>query len=709
MTEARLANGTVLNFPDGTDPSVIQATVKKVMAAPADVSAPMAGGGPTPQARVDNRSILDKVSDYSHGLQDFVAGGLTGDIADEAGALGGSVGGGIGNMIKGRSPEFINEFKADLADRQQRRNQFKEGNPATAFAAELGGATVSPLTRALMGKGVPANASMTARVGSSALGGARTGAVYGAGGDEGDLVDRAGAAGKGALLGAALGGAAPAVVDATGNTARFVLDQTVGRLPFKQPDLAARKLAEALQRDGIDPNYYNAAEAKLNQIGQDAALMDVGPNSRGLARAAYTTPGEGKTQIGDFLTARQEGTRDANNVLQGGQAGRVTKQLDQIAPDFYTTEAGLNGTNAAAPLYDSAMAANQSVESPAINRILETPAGKAALKKAATTMQNDQTLVSRVDPEATAALKEAAMLGKADYVPGGVGTGLKLRTLDYVKRSLGSMESMAKRAGDNDEARILGDLRRGLTKELDKADVTAKAGPNSFKTEGGDYARARKMASDKFANQDALETGSNFMKPSVAANPQELSQTLSEMSDAEVHHFRIGVVQALKDKIGDMVTRADVTKKLMDVPNLEGKIRTAFGDDATFKKYIDGLKGEKAMFESYSDITKGSRTTPLAAEMADAKVDPSRLVEGARQIFMPTHLLDPVRGAVNVLGGAKDRLMMPAGQSRELAKLLTGQNTDALNRQMQNVPINQGRRAALARALTLTGGVGQGQ
>lgn len=676
MTQAVLSNGTVLNFPDGTDPEIIQQTVKKVMAAPpADVSAPIAGGGQPTAPVVDDRSLFKKGSDYLRGLENSVVGGMTGNFNDEIAAGGGAVGGAIGNLIKGNPADIGGEYNASLAEHRKFNKNFQEDHPVSAFTGEMGGAAVSPLTRALMGKGVPANASMTARVGSSALGGARTGAIYGAGGDEGDLVDRAGAAGKGALLGAALGGAAPAVVDATGNTARMVLDQTVGRLPFKQPDLAARKLAEALQRDGIDPNYYNAAEAKLNQIGPDAALMDVGPNSRGLARAAYTTPGEGKTQIGDFLTARQEGTRDAGNVLQGGQAGRVAGQIEALVPG--NAQAAQNATIAArgrlGTNYEAA--------------------------KASTTPVDTQPLIAGIDKQLenakggiqTGLAKARSYLLKADGTPDTSIAGLHEAKM--------AIDDLISGTGDSSIGRTAQSRLKAVQSDL--VDAIEKAAP--------DYRTGRLGTAAEWQKSDALEAGGKLFSKSEFTNPDEMKSALAKMGREELDHFRIGAVQALKDKIGDMVTRADVTKKLMDVPALEAKVKLAFGDDALFKKYIDGLKGEKAMFESYSDITKGSRTTPLAAEMADAKVDPSRLVEGARQIFMPTHLLDPVRGAVNVLGGAKDRLMMPPGQSRELAKLLTGQNTDALNRQMQNVPVNQGRRAALARALTLTGGVGQGQ
>lgn len=116
---------------------------------------------------------------------------------------------------------------------------------------------------------------------------------------------------------------------------------------------------------------------------------------------------------------------------------------------------------AADALYTEAFQANQSVASPAIDRLLETPAGKEALKRAVVKMQNQMSLVGRPDPELTEAMREAAELGKMDYVKGGVASGLKLRTLDYVKRALGDMEQGAIATSNRDDARIFGELRRG--------------------------------------------------------------------------------------------------------------------------------------------------------------------------------------------------------------------------------------------------------
>lgn len=650
-----------------------------------------------------SKSALRSVADFSTGLQDSILNGLTA-FGDEFHALGGSVGGGLGNMIKGQPANFGGEYDAALKEARDRQKAFSEDHPIASVAGEIGGAVGSPITR-VFSPLMRGGASLANRAGRTALGGAGIGGLYGTGAAEGDFGDRAIGGATGAAIGGATGGLAVPLVEGVAATGRGIFNQIAGRLPFRQEDVAARKLAEALSRDNLTPAD---AVARMNEIGPEAALMDVGPNARSLARAAYTVPGEGKAVIGDFLTARQEGTRDANKVLQGGQTNRIIDKITALVPeDFTATKEGLAARNLAADLYDSAYKANQSVDSSAIDRILETPAGRSALKDAARMMQNDRTLLAKVDPEATAALKEAADLGKADYVPGGVGTGLKLRTLDYVKRALGDAEMRTMQAGSRDEARILGDLRRDLTRELDAADITGRAGPNSFKVDGGDYAKARGLAQDKFKNQEALESGANFMQRAEFSNPQELAASLRDMTPEQLHNFRVGAAQALKQKVGDLPVRADATKRLMDVPALEQKIRLAFGDDDLFRRYITGLEGEKTMFDAYSAIKGGSRTGEVTAEQADAKVDPSRIVQGLRRMAS-TNPLDWFAGGAQALGGAKDRLLMPEATSRQLARLLTAQDVSPLSRHYAQATGNATRRQRLAQALAVSS-ASQGQ
>jgi hypothetical protein len=661
-----------VNAPDGATQDDAIAYVQKNMAKPYVPEAPVAGGSAISQPKVDNRSIMEKANDYQQGLQNSIVGGLTGGFADEVAATGGALAGSAYNLATGKPAAFGDEYNASLDYRRGKQKQFASENPGSNFAGELVGAVVSPLTKALMGKGVPANAPMTQRTVNSGLAGGRMGAVYGAGNAEGGIPERIEAAGEGAVTGAALGGIAPAAVDAVGAGGRMVWDRTVGLTKYAQDSVAGRKLAEALARDGVDPNYYQAAEHRLNQIGPDAALMDIGGNTRGLARSAYTTPGEGKKQIGDFLTARQEGTRDAGNILQGGQAGRVTGQIEALVPG--NAQVAQDATVAARGKLGAKYEAAKAVEAPVdtapliagIDKQLEN--AKGGIQKGLSTARS--------------------YLLKADGSP-----DTSVAGLHEAKMAIGDLISGT---GDSSMGRTAQARLKAV--QADLVDAIEKAAP--------DYRTGRLGTSAEWQKSDALEAGAKLFSKAEFSNPQQMEAALAKMGPDELHHFRIGAVQALKDKIGDMVSRADVTKKLMDVPALEAKIRLAFGDDAVFKKYIDGLMGEKAMFKSYGDIVGGSRTGEVIAENADAGIDPGKTLSGLARMAS-TNPLDWIVGGGQAISGAAGRLVNPQSHSKALAKLLTGQDASVVEKQLKMVPVNQRRRQAIAKALTITGGQGQ--
>ena len=675
----------------------------------------LAGNAAAPPAPTRGRNLLagaENVSretapsePYAAGLARTVASNVLGGAGSELAGIVGAGYGGVRGLIEGLPLKQIPDVMRGMYEGEEARargleNQFMEQNPASAIGGTIAGAVASPINRALMPFAAPVKgAGLAANLARATGAGATSGAVYG--GAQAAPGERVEGAATGGVLGGAVGAAAQPIVSGVSALTRGAVNQIAGRLPFAQEGVAARKVAEALTRDGMTPQQ---AAARIQELGPEGALMDIGANTRSLARSAYTVPGEGKTKIGDFLTARQEGTRGATERIEGGQIGRITKSLDDLVPgDYYATKEGLKNKGAAGDLYESAYKANQFVESPIADRILKTPTGKEAFARAARLMQDEMSLLSKVDPEMTAALREAVDLGLAPEgaITGvGVGRGLKLRTLDYVKRALGDMENAAKgpHGQATSQSGAITNLRRSLTSELDNLDVTAKAGPKSFKIDGGDYAKARKMSMEGFKKNEAIDAGANFMSRAEFKNPTELKAALANMGPEEKHLFRIGAVNAMKEKIGDLVNRADATKRLMDIPSLESKITLAFDDDAMFAQYIKGLKGERTMFDAYSAIKGGSRTGEVLAEQADATIDPGRILGGIQRMAS-VNPIDWAIGGAQALGGAKDRLLMPQGVSRDLASLLTGQNVSPVTKQFQQSQMSAAQRGRLSDAL----------
>lgn len=655
----------IIDGPDDATPEEIEAFAEQQFSGAAQNKSVPDFGGPAEQYL---RGLASEAMNTGTYIGDKVAG---------AGRMAGQW---VKDQIEGTDSDLYEAYKYP----QKLRKQFAQENPKAATTASIAGAIANPVNRTIGGWAVK-NPSLGNLMWRGAQAGGAMSGLQALGEyipEEKELiagaVDNVLNATSHAGTGAAFGAAIPPAIAKGGKLVQSLYRGMVDRLPYRQNTVALRKLAEAMNRDELTPGQ---AFEKVAGMGDEAMIADAGPNVRTLANMVYNRPGKGKKILSDALTKRQEGVRGPDSVLRGTQSQRVMKSIDDLVPeDYHATKQGIANENKAAQFYDEAYSGNKFIESGEIDRLLKTPDGKSALKKAARMMRNEMENVSAVDPELTAALKEAEGVATGS----GVGRGLKLKTLDYVKRALGDMEQKAMRSGNREQARITGNLRKQLTKAMDVADET------------GAYKQARKLASDKFANQEAIESGFNFMTKKFGS-PAEMKTALSEMSTAEKHYFRIGAAQAIKSKLDDLVVRADATKKVMDIPALEQKVKTAFGDDEMFRRYIGNLENEKEMFKTYAKVLKGSETAEREAAMRDYGIDPGALIQmgvNAKTSNVP----GMIQSGLNMVSGVKNRAMIPESASGQLGKLLTGKTAPGLNKTYQDI-----LRADMANKLALEG------
>ena len=565
---------------------------------------------------------------------------------------------------------------------REAREAFRETNPISSGTASFLGGFINPAsgpagTFVQKGTGLLSQGLRSSTVGAGFAGGQVLGEEVGqtigevATGQDIDLVESGKRVGTATGLGAAIGGAVPPAAKLLGFLGTQAVD-FLRRISAKgQETRGLRKVAEALERDGFTPQQ---ALERIEKLGPEAALLDAGENSRALAFTVGARPGTGKAKITQFVRDRQEGVRDpVTGFIKGGQVNRIQNHIDQLVKaNFFTETQRLANMNNASKLYASAYAANQNIESRVIDRILRTPSGRQAFKNARATIQNLRKNLSKTDPELAAQLRETG--GKATGK--GVGKGLKLEFLDQVKQELFDLEEAAKTTFGKatSKSRSITQLRRDLITEMDAIDVTAQAGPGSLKAGGGDYAKARLLAGDKLANQEALEKGADFLSKSQFSTPEQLGVALQDMSPEARHLFRVGAAQALKGKLADIVSRADATKKLIDIQSLERKIKLAFGDPAKFRKYTELLENEKELFRSVTEVLGNSKTAARGAALDDLGQDQGRVAQGVRDFLAG----DFFSASKNLLGGAKGRLTQTDLEADRIADILTGRDIRGL-------------------------------
>jgi hypothetical protein len=202
---------------------------------------------------------------------------------------------------------FLDEIAGAISgDVEASRNVLDRARESTGLAgdaAEVAGAVGSsialPVGRVAQG----------AKLGTQALGaakaGAAGGALYGAGEADGAIIDRARGAAVGGAAGAVTGALAAPLVAGAGLGLRKAA-RSVGFGAGKPENVAARKVAQSLDRDQTTPAQVSGELAAARQVSPDAQIADIaGENTTKLLDAAAMIPGQARKGLVEGLHNRQ--------------------------------------------------------------------------------------------------------------------------------------------------------------------------------------------------------------------------------------------------------------------------------------------------------------------------------------------------------------------------------------------------------------------
>lgn len=573
---------------------------------------------------------------------------------------------------------------------------YGEQHPGISLGTEIAGGLMTAIPLGAAGAATKAGQAISRlpNILKHGIYGGSGGAVAGTGyAEEGETLE---GAGQGALIGGTLGATLP-VAAWMGGVAKKPFEWA-GKVMSSAKSRALSKLDEALGRDTITPEKL---AANLRKMGPDATLADAaGENVLGLADAAVQTPGQTRNQAIAALNRRQAGqrTRVMDSLTDTvGDEKNFYKMLDDIGESLNTKSA---------PLYGEAFQANQDMTSKVIDRILKTPAGRKALAGARERMQNKMATMGQVDKELTEQLRFLQSIDKMEKVTIGgmkdigVSSGLKLRTLDFIKQEMDDMINSTKRLLATGKARRgeysdLIALKNKLVKELDDLDVTARAGPRSLKPEGGAYARARKVYAGDAKNKQALENGRKFFREDV-----EITQDmLSKMADSEKEYFRGGAMRAIRDKIESAPDSSDAYKRIFNNVTIRKKIRSLFPDNKSYAQFARLMKTESIFYKTRATVTGGSQTAKRLAQEADLGID-KELMSGA--VLSPEYAT--ARAGIRTL---QKKLGLPEEVMNELGPMLFSNDPNVQRKILADLlrkgtPSLQSTRGQLSRGLRLS-------
>jgi len=501
--------------------------------------------------------------------------------------------------------------------------------------------------------------------------GAVSGAVNGAGSTETPEQMQA-AADQGALLGGVMGpvmGTAGNVVGKTGANvwARFgVGNKTAERI-------AGERVAEQLLRDMANEQQHGAsaigmASARLDKLGPQARVADLGQgpstNMRGQLDFLASQPGMAGNQVARAIRERQ--------VTRGGRLVDAAQEtLDTQGARLKSTVENLIAERErnSGPLY----ARLRQIDVPIDQELASIV--DAASKLGATKMGRDIATGKRLPYSLDDPL--AAQTGK--YSAG---------DLDLLKRGIDDLiekkgHSVENPGALNAQGESLNTLRVDLVKHLDQLT-------------GGFYKEAR----DAFAGPTALKKAVELGRNSLNKDAIRLERQIENMSAGELEALRIGVFEALRNKVGTQGGQTELLSQYK-TPNIQEKLRLLFPDERSFRQFASKVAAEDRL-KALEKVGEGSKT---AARQNRADDENAAFLNGAEGLAALK--TGSTSAALSAIKNVHGRVVMPEPVRNEMARLLLAQGPQAqakLGDLSRYVTEAAARRKAAEAAYGVTGG-----
>lgn len=451
--------------------------------------------------------------------------------------------------------------------------------------------TAAPTTGQVMGMG-----QRMAQAGGS---GAGYGFVSGLGGAyEEDPLEALKQAAVTGGFGATLGAATQPAMSILGAGGRQIAARVS---PTAANTYAQQKVAEALIRDvpeALAPSALTRAQARLLTLGPEARIADVGGKStRSLLDVQATLPG---------TTA--EATERAIRERQAGRAGRLMTAADE------TLGTGGAGYRESLEAFNAQRFAQSRPYYAAIDRATVTV--NDALLDVLNKTKGVQGPTELLYGTRTGLTLDLSKLKKGDQLP--------MNLLDDLKQTLfDTSKSLRTREGMGAQANAYDDVRTKLIAELEKQ--SPKVGGQSA------YTMAMKTWAGPSQMLEAAENGRRAMTQDIF----DLGTVTRNLTPSEVDAFRIGALQALRQKTGTEAGQTSLLKMWKE-PATQERLKEIFGND--YRAFAASVARE-ARLKALESAGRGSQTAARLAGAADLDVAPLAQTASAVSSGSPVAIL----------------------------------------------------------------------
>jgi hypothetical protein len=466
-----------------------------------------------------------------------------------------------------------------------------------------------------------------AQAGAAGLG---YGTIGGLGTSEGETIgDITKDVAKSAAIGGVVGPVSQPVMAVLGGAGRQIAARVS---PARAETYAQQKVAEALLRD-TPPDLLESAltmsQARMGKLGDEARIADVGgANMRQLLDTIATLPGETKQALERAIRERQ-----------AGRAGRLVTAADEAL--------GTAGAQF-----------QQSIDNFSELRRIESRPFYNAIDQA----------VVRVDDKLMSLLKRSENLQGAAELLYRTKTGqtidlsklqpgqpVPMNVLDTLKQSLYDSAQSLKRSGSSQQANAYDDVRRELIATL--SEKSPKVGGKSA------YAQAMEKWAGPSQMMDAAELGRKAMTGDIVNFKQELR----DLTVSELDAFRVGALQALRQKTGTEAGQTSLLKMWKE-PATQERLKAVFGND--YRKFASAV-AQEARLKGMESAGRGSPTAPRLAGMADLDVAP---MMQAGQAVATGNVPGMVSSAQNLVG----RVQTPEAVRNQMGRILLSREQQKL-------------------------------
>lgn len=492
------------------------------------------------------------------------------------------------------------------------------------------GATAIPAATAKLGK-------VAGAIAGGAADGVALGAVSGfADGKDGDRLARAG---EDATVGGLVGGAIPAALAAAGPLVAPIASNISARI--NPAAYAERQVARAASRSGQTPEQVGdrIAQAAAEGQGEYRALDALDYPGARLGAVVAKNPGEGRTELREFLNQRQEGQGyRIGNALAEGLDAPETAQATAASMKAARREAD----NAAfGAIREDAGHVNVT---PAIERI------NAVLRPGEMGHLNEGTGIAYDSVESALARARALLTD-------GQNQTVNFEAVQRARGDIADAVEEAVRRGRGNMARLL----TGVRNDLDAA--LQEASPGFREAMGRSAAAAREI--------DAVETGT---KAAGRGRTEDKIAAFEHMTPGEQAAFRTGYADPL---IASVQGAAEGANKARPFTSMARQTELpAFAAEGRGDTLMRQIERENEMFANRAEALGNSKTAENLADNADTGIDPGILVKLFAGNFTGATRDVLTRGAAALNGNTEAvrnemaRLLMEGDRNKVVTMLL---------------------------------------